>query len=71
MFGSRWVVGGGALLVAGIALYVLLHGGGGPSHPDSRNPERSSGHAELRDPALDDIDAKSRKAMRDLLRDAD
>ena len=62
MFGMRWLVGGGALLVAAIALYVLLNGG----------PDRDSKSArEVRGPALDEIDDDSRSAMRDLLRQAD
>jgi len=53
----RWLVGGGALLIAGAALFLLLSAGSG-------TPEGSAS------PALDDIDAESRKAMRELLRDA-
>jgi hypothetical protein len=53
----RWIVGGGALLIAGAALFTLLSAGSG-----------SPGGAAT--PALDDIDADSRKAMRELLRDA-
>ena len=52
----RWVVGAGALLVAAIALYVLMNVGGEPDPTE---------------PALDDIDAQSRAAMRELLRDAE
>ena len=55
----RWIVGAGALVVAAIALYVLLNVGGS----DGRLPVRH-------EPALDDIDAESRAAMRDLLREA-
>jgi hypothetical protein len=62
MFGMRWFVGGGALLVAAIALYVLLNGG------QDRDPKSAR---ELRGPALDEIDDDSRSAMRDLLRQAD
>jgi len=62
MFSVRWLVGGGALLVAIIALYVLLNGG------HDRDPDSTR---ELRGPALDDIDEKSRSAIRDLLRKAD
>ena len=62
MFGARWFVVGGALLVAGLALYVLLHGG------TDRTTEAAR---EVRSPALDDIDERSRSAMRDLLRQAD
>lgn len=52
----RWIVGAGALLVAALALYVLMNVGGEP---------------EAIEPALDDIDAESRAAMRELLRDAE
>ena len=62
MFRARWLVGGGALLVAIIALYVLLKGG------HDRDPESTR---ELRSPALDDIDDNSRSKMRNLLRQAD
>jgi hypothetical protein len=62
MFGMRWLVGGGALLVAVIALCVLLNGG------QDRDPKSAR---ELRGPALDEIDDDSRSAMRDLLRQAD
>ncbi len=69
MLGARWLVGGGALLVAFLALYVLLHGGRPASEDDANDHGVRAG--ELRHPALDDIDARSRKAMRDLLRQAD
>jgi len=59
MFGSRWVVGIGALLVALIALYVLLKVGNG---------RVSESGTELTSPALDQIDDESRRAMRELLR---
>ena len=49
----RWIIGAGALLVAGTALYVLMNVGGPADQP-----------------ALDDIDAKARAEMRDLLREA-
>jgi len=62
MFGTRWLVAGGALLVAAIALCVLLNGGQDPDPKSAR---------ELRGPALDEIDDDSRSAMRDLLRQAD
>jgi hypothetical protein len=52
-----------ALGVAILAIYVLVKGGGGHSTPIA--PEEP---AQQR--ALDDIDAKSREAMRELLRDA-
>lgn len=65
MFGARWLIGGGALLVAVIALYVLLNGG---HFRDDRDLESTR---ELRGPALDDIDENSRSAMRELLRQAD
>ena len=57
MANFRWIVAAGALLVAVVAFYVLLNVGGAGS----------SGGAQ---PALDDIDAESRAAMRDLLREA-
>ena len=59
MFGVRWVVGVGALLLAFIALWVLLR------WEDGRDTERMS---ELTRPALDEIDEESRNAMRELLR---
>ncbi len=49
----RWIVGAGAMLVAATAFYVLMNEGGDSS------ADR---------PALDDIDAKARAEMRDLLR---
>jgi len=58
----RWVVVVGALVVALAAFYVLMRGA--PVDAPRRANERSG-------PALDDIDAKSREAMRELLRDAD
>lgn len=62
MISARWLVGGGSLLVAVIALYVLLNGG------QDRDPKTAR---ELRGPALDEIDDDSRRAMRELLRRAD
>jgi hypothetical protein len=61
MFGTRWIIGLGALVVAAIALYLVLPG---TDHPGSETL------LEMPQPALDDIDAKSRSAMRDLLREA-
>jgi len=52
----RWIVVAGALLVAAAAFYLLIRGGGEGATP--------------RSPAMDDIDAQSRAAMRELLRDA-
>jgi hypothetical protein len=57
--GGRWLVGLGALFVAILALYVLMIG----------KPPASSGTAAR--PAMDEIDAKSRAEMRDLLRKAE
>lgn len=57
-------MGGGALLLAGLALYLLLSTGG-----SDREPAVSRERTNERE-ALDDIDAESREAMRDLLRDA-
>jgi hypothetical protein len=59
MFGARWVVGIGALLVAIVALCVLF-GWGNAGEPRSA--------MELTHPALDEIDEESRRALRDLLR---
>jgi hypothetical protein len=53
---ARWIVVTGALLVAAAAFYLLIRGGGDAATP--------------RSPAMDDIDAESRAAMRELLRDA-
>lgn len=70
MFGARWLVGGGSLLVAIIALYLLFNAGhdSGPDRNLNHDPESAR---ELRSPALDDIDENSRNAMRKLLRRAD
>jgi len=56
---GRWLVGVGALLVAIGALYVLTIG----------KPPASSTPSDLARPAMDEIDEKSRAAMRDLLRE--
>lgn len=84
---GRLTIGLGALLVAGLALYVLTSTGqrdgagtkawnagsnaanaaGQPGTRGSDRPLRPAPDA----PALDEIDADSRKAMRDLLREAD
>jgi len=48
---TTWIVVGGALLVAGIAFYLLMTTDAGDR------------------PALDDIDAQSRRAMDRLLRE--
>ena len=61
MRGARWVVGLGAFGVAIIALWLLLGG-------DTDRPEQNA--MEFARPAWDDIDAKSRADMRDLLRKA-
>jgi hypothetical protein len=57
----RWIIGAGSLLVAGVAFYVLMNVGSAGELPNG--PVRSG-------PALDEIDAESRAAMRELLRDA-
>ncbi|MEZ7978241.1 MAG: hypothetical protein QMC74_00905 [Myxococcota bacterium] len=69
MANFRWIVAAGALLVAVVAFYVLLNVGGvgSSSSAVSTGGTVSSGGAQ---PALDDIDAESRAAMRDLLREA-
>jgi len=59
---ARWIVGVSALGLAIIAIYVLMNGGGGRSDADPSGQRAQ--------PVLDDIDAESREAMRDLLRDA-
>jgi hypothetical protein len=59
----RWIIVLGALGIAALAIHLLMNGGG-----DDEAPAKVS--AEPSRPALDDIDSKSRKAMRDLLRDA-
>ena len=59
MLGSRWIVGIGAVLLAVAALYVLLRVGH-ESRPDAMT--------ELSEPTLDEIDADSRRQMRELLR---
>jgi hypothetical protein len=56
---GRWLVGLGALLVAALALYVLMIG----------KPPASS--IDVSTPAMDEIDAESRAAMRDLLRETE
>jgi hypothetical protein len=57
----RWIIGAGSLLVAGVAFYVLMNVGSAGELPNG--PVRPG-------PALDEIDAESRAAMRELLRDA-
>ena len=59
---GRWIVGAGAVLIGAVAFYVLMNGG-------VREPA-VKGRAAGNQPALDDIDAESRAAMRDLLREA-
>ena len=53
----RWIVGLGALGLAVVALYVLF----------GTQQESLPVHSE---PAMDEIDAESREAMRELLREA-
>ena len=62
MLGRPWVAALGALVVAAIALYLVLSG---------TNEYASETMLEISQPALDDIDAKSRSAMRDLLRESE
>ncbi len=54
---GRWLLGLGALLIAALALYVLT----------VRRPPASLQETLL--PAMDEIDAESRAAMRELLRE--
>ncbi len=86
MGGLRWIIGLGALLVAGLALYVLVQGGGDRSRASDTRSGDASGTAvggrvasptkpveryERERPALEEIDAESRAALRELLREAD
>jgi len=57
--GGRWIVLVGALILAAVALNLLLR---------EPKPRESVAGDQGSRPALDDIDAKSRAAMRDLLR---
>ena len=59
MNGRNWLVGLGALFVAGLALYVLTVG---------KPPASSERSAQ---PVMDEIDDESREAMRELLRESD
>jgi hypothetical protein len=84
MLGSRGMVVLGAVVLAGLAFFVLIRGGGGGggvvgvkgSDPVRRIPVANSpgpdtrGGALRNGPALDDIDAESRQKMRELLREA-
>ena len=54
---GRWLVGLAALLLAALALYVLMIG----------KPPASS--KQTLQPAMDEIDAQSRAAMREFLRE--
>ena len=85
MLGSRGMVALGAILLAGIAFFVLMRGGGvnsqnaaavyAPSQVQQVQAMKAPGPiarelpAESA-PALDDIDAKSRAKLRDILREA-
>jgi len=64
MRSARWFVGIGALLMALLALYVLTRGVPGAGEQRSASPGGASS------PAMDEIDAQSREAMREILRDA-
>ena len=86
MLGSRGMVVLGAVVLAGLAFFVLMRGGDGgegggvvgarESDPVRRVPVANSpgpdtrGGALRNGPALDDIDAESREKMRELLREA-
>ncbi|HEB90930.1 MAG TPA: hypothetical protein ENI85_15255 [Deltaproteobacteria bacterium] len=59
---ARWGMGLAALLLALAAIVVLLFWEG---------PERGSPARETAAPALDDIDARSRAALRQLLRESE
>ncbi len=67
----RWIVGGSALLMAALALYVLMNAGANDREPAAMSkPRAADREASRSQEALDDIDAGSREAMRDLLREA-
>ena len=91
MLGSRGMVVLGAVVLAGLAFFVLMHGGGaadvdnvdavrgavgnGSYAPRGVQAEQPPGPVSrelppYNAPALDDIDAKSRAKMRELLRQA-
>lgn len=61
---TRWIVVAAAVGLAGAALFLLL----GPDDPRRPPPTEPTERAEA--PAMDDIDAESRAAMRKLLREA-
>ena len=58
---ERWLIVLGALGIAALAMYVLMNVGSKATMGEARGSL---------EPALDEIDAKSREAMRDVLRDA-
>jgi hypothetical protein len=60
--GLRWIVSLSAIGMAILTIYVLMNNGGGKARPDAAGQRTQQ--------SLDDIDAESREAMRDLLRDA-
>ena len=69
---SRWLLGLGALLIAALAFYVLTMGDPPESSRVSSPAARTYPVPKVPEkPAMDEIDAKSRARMRDLLRDAD
>lgn len=86
MRAARWVVIGTALVAAATAFHLLLSPGGGsrsgassrdassagPSGSADRAPggSLSGGASEEAGPPLDEIDAESREAMRNFLRES-
>ena len=91
MLGSRGMVALGAILLAGIAFFVLMRGGGVNSQNAAavyapsqvQQVQQVQGVQAMKAPgpiarelpaesapALDDIDAKSRAKLRDILREA-
>jgi len=66
----RWIVAGSALLMAALALYVLMSDGGRDQQPAVSREAVGDREAGRSREALDDIDAESREALRDLLREA-
>lgn len=65
-----WVVVG-ALVIAGLAVYVLTVGKPSASTRKATPPAASRAPVVERAPAMDQIDEESREAMRELLRHAD
>ena len=67
---GRWLVGIGALVIAGLAFYVLIVAKPLSIDPDQKRKAKAAPSARTA-PAMDQIDSESRDAMRDLLRKED